>query len=122
MPPLDRPDLSGAQHEARFRRWRRELVTRRLMPVIGRMLPRLGETEREALEAGTVWWDGELFRGAPDWQRLLDFRVAELSAAERAFLDGPVEEICRSLDDWEIFQRGDLPAAVWERLRRERFF
>jgi acyl-CoA dehydrogenase len=116
------PRRAGAGREARFRRWRRELLTRRLMPAIGRMLPRLGDTEREALEAGTVWWDGELFRGAPDWQRLLEFRVSELSAAERAFLEGPLEEICRSLDDWDVFLRGDLPPATWERLRSERCF
>jgi acyl-CoA dehydrogenase len=111
-----------ADHQALFRRWRRDLLTRRLMPVIGRMLPRLGDTEREALEAGTVWWDGELFRGAPDWQGLLEFRVSELSAAERAFLEGPVEEICRELDDWDVFLRGDLSPAIWERLRSERLF
>jgi acyl-CoA dehydrogenase len=105
-----------------LRRWRRDVVTRFVMPQVGRMLPRLGDTEREALEAGTVWWDGELFRGAPDWQRLLDFPVRELSARERAFLDGPVEEVCRQIDDWDVFLRGDLPAPVWDRLRRERFF
>jgi acyl-CoA dehydrogenase len=105
-----------------FRRWRRDLLTRFVMPLVGSMLPRLGDTEREALEAGTVWWDGELFRGAPDWQRLLDFRVAELFAGERAFLDGPVEELCRGLDDWDVFQRGDLPPAVWDRLRADRYF
>ena len=118
-PPSDAPRGSAASG---LRRWRRDLVTRFVMPLVGRMLPRLGDTEREALEAGSVWWDGELFRGAPDWKRLLDFKVAELTARERAFLDGPVEEICRSLDDWDIFLRGDLPPAVWERLRRERFF
>src|SRR5262245_41065457 len=122
MPPLDLPRRAEADHATRFRRWRRELLTRRLMPVIGRMLPRLGDTEREALEAGTVWWDGELFRGAPDWQRLLDFPVSGLRDAERAFLDGPLEEICRSLDDWDVFLRGDLPPAIWERLRSERCF
>jgi acyl-CoA dehydrogenase len=105
-----------------LRRWRRDLLTRRLMPVVGRLLPRLGATEREALESGTVWWDGELFRGAPDWQRLLDFRVSDLSAAERAFLEGPVKEVCRELDDWDIHLRGDLPASIWQRLRSERFF
>ncbi|HEX5067527.1 MAG TPA: acyl-CoA dehydrogenase [Myxococcota bacterium] len=115
------PDAPRAAPSA-LRRLRRDSLTRLVMPLVGRMLPRLGATEREALEAGTVWWDGELFRGAPDWQRLLDFRVAELSAAEQAFLDGPVEEVCRSLDDWDVQLRGDLPPAVWERLRRERFF
>jgi acyl-CoA dehydrogenase len=119
---LDPPKALPAGDASALRRWRRDLVTRFVMPLVGRMLPRLGDTEREALEAGTVWWDGELFRGAPDWQRLLDFQVAELSAAERAFLDGPVEEICRQLDDWDVVQRGDLPPAVWDRLRRERFF
>src|SRR5262245_43774025 len=72
-------------------RWRRVPVPRFLMPWVGRMVPRLGDTEREALEAGSVWWDGELFRGSPDWQRLLDFPVSQLSSAEREFLDGPVE-------------------------------
>jgi acyl-CoA dehydrogenase len=105
-----------------LRRWRRDQVTRRLMPLVGRLLPRLGATEREALESGTVWWDGELFRGAPDWQGLLDFRVSELSAAERAFLEGPVEEICRDLDDWDIHLRGDLPPSIWQQLRSHRFF
>ena len=117
-PPVDaRPGAASW-----LRRWRRDLVTRFVMPQVGRMLPRLGDTEREALEAGTVWWDGELFRGAPDWKRLLDFSVREISARERAFLDGPVEEVCREIDDWDVFLRGDLPAPVWERLRRERFF
>jgi len=102
--------------------WRRALVTRRLLPLVSRMLPRLGETERVALEAGTVWWDGPLFSGAPQWSRLLGFRVQELSDAERAFLDGPVEELCRMLDEWDVSRRGDLPPKAWDLLRKERFF
>ena len=101
---------------------RRALLTSWIMPLVGRMLPRLGDTEREALEAGTVWWDGELFSGAPDWERLLGFHVAPLRPAEQAFLDGPVEALCRRLDDWDVFLRGDLPPDVWETLKRERFF
>jgi acyl-CoA dehydrogenase len=101
---------------------RRSLVSRPLMPRIAALLPRIGETERVALEAGTVWWDGDLFSGDPDWQRLLDFRVRPLSEAERAFLDGPVEELCGMLDDWEISQAGDLPPEVWDFLKRHRFF
>jgi acyl-CoA dehydrogenase len=104
------------------RDWRRQHISRRLMPFIAKRLPRLGETERVALEAGTVGWDGQLFSGAPDWNVLLAFRNAELSAREQAFLDGPVESLCAQLDEWEISQAGDLPDAVWQRLRRERFF
>src|SRR5690606_758188 len=87
-----------------------------------KVLPRLGSTERVALEAGTVWWDGDLFSGMPDWQKLLDFEIPPLSAAEQAFLDGPVEELCRRLDDWAVMQRLDLASEIWEFLKRERFF
>ena len=80
------------------------------------------ERERVALEAGTVWWDGALFSGAPDWERLLSFDVRGLSERERRFLDGPVEELCAMLDDWEIGQEGDLPEEVWSFLKREGFF
>jgi acyl-CoA dehydrogenase len=101
---------------------RSELVTRRLAPRIAALLPKLGATERVALEAGTVWWDAALFSGRPEWRELLAFAPRPLSAAEQAFLDGPVEELCRLLDDWQIVQRGDLPPEVWEMLRKERFF
>jgi acyl-CoA dehydrogenase len=97
------------------------LISARAMPRVARILPRMSETERIALEAGTVWWDGELFSGAPDWRKLLDFRTRPLSEEERAFLDGPVEELCRKLDDWAITERRDLPAEIWELLRKERF-
>jgi acyl-CoA dehydrogenase len=101
---------------------RRHLVSRFIMPAFAKVLPRLGETERIALEAGTVWWDGDLFGGMPDWQKLLDFDTPALSAEEQAFLDGPVEELCRRLDDWDIYQRRDLPPEIWDFLKRERFF
>src|SRR5947209_4708761 len=86
------------------------------------LVPRLSETEREALEAGTVWVDGELFSGRPDFRRLLAKPYPELTAREQAFLDGPVEEVCRRLDPWELSRRRELPAAVWSLLKRERFF
>ena len=72
------------------REWRCRWVTPLVMPQVGRLLPRLGETERIALEAGTVWWDKELFAGAPAWPALFDFRPQALSESEQAFLDGPV--------------------------------
>ncbi|MEN6539105.1 MAG: acyl-CoA dehydrogenase, partial [Mizugakiibacter sp.] len=107
---------------AGFAPLRRVLVSGMLMKLMARVLPRLGETERIALEAGTVWWDAELFSGAPRWQKLLDFRCKPLGEREQAFLDGPVAELCRRLDDWQVEQDRDLPADVWELLKRERFF
>ena len=100
---------------------RRQVVTRWLMRPLRVRLPRMGDTERIALEAGTVWWDGDLFSGAPDWRKLLDFEVRPLSDRERAFLDGPVEELCAMLDEWTIAQAGDLPPQVWDCLKRHRF-
>ncbi|HET7359850.1 MAG TPA: acyl-CoA dehydrogenase [Rhodanobacteraceae bacterium] len=101
---------------------RRALLAGALMPVMGRALPKLGATERIALEAGSVWWDAEIFSGAPQWQRLLDFRCRPLDAREQAFLDGPVAELCRMLDDWQVEQDRDLSPDTWAFLKRERFF
>jgi acyl-CoA dehydrogenase len=86
------------------------------------LLPRMSETEREALEAGTVWIEGDLFSGRPDFRRMLAEPYPELTERERAFLDGPVEEVCRMVDPWELSRRRELPAEVWDFLKRERFF
>ncbi|MEZ5531430.1 MAG: acyl-CoA dehydrogenase [Steroidobacteraceae bacterium] len=102
---------------------RKSLITRPFMKAYLRMLPSMSQTEREALEAGTVWWDGELFTGAPDWRKLFATKPPQLSAEEQAFLAGPCEELCRMLDDWDITHvRGDLPPAVWEFLKTKGFF
>lgn len=86
------------------------------------LLPRMSETEREALEAGTVWIEGDLFSGRPDFRRMLAEPYPELTERERAFLDGPVEEVCRMVDPWELSRRRELPREVWDFLKRERFF
>ena len=101
---------------------RRILVSRWVMRVLGSFLPRIGETERIALDAGTVWWDRDLFSGMPDWKKLVAFVPRKLSAEERAFLDGPVEELCGMLNEWEIVDARDLPAPVWDFIRQQRFF
>ena len=102
---------------------RMRFVTRPFLKVYRRMLPTMSDTEREALEAGTVWWDGELFTGRPDWQKLLAAKAPQLTAEEQAFLDGPCEELCRMLDDWDItHRRADLPPQVWEFLKKKGFF
>ncbi|MBM4216844.1 MAG: acyl-CoA dehydrogenase, partial [Gammaproteobacteria bacterium] len=93
------------------------------MKIYRRMLPAMSSTEREALEAGTVWWDGELFTGKPNWSKLLGAKAPILSAEEQAFLDGPCEELCRMIDDFDItHRRGDMPPELWDFLKRNGFF
>src|SRR5256885_14974534 len=92
---------------------RRRLLTPFLMGALARALPRMGDTERIALEAGTVWWDGELFSGRPRWKKLLDFQQKPLSPRERAFLDGPVEELCGMVEEWKVERDGDLSPEAW---------
>lgn len=100
---------------------RRMLVTRRLMPLLAPIFPTMSDTEREALEAGTVWWDKELFSGKPNWKMLVDFQVPGLSPKEQAFLDGPCDELCRRIDDWAIVNSDDLPADIWDFLKANGF-
>ena len=102
---------------------RKALVSRPFMKTYRRLLPAMSQTEREALEAGTVWWDGELFTGKPDWSKLLGSKAPQLTAEEQAFLDGPCEELCRMVDDFDVtHRRGDLPPEVWDFLKRKGFF
>src|ERR1700723_3048510 len=102
---------------------RRRLVTRPFMKKYRKLLPAMSSTEREALDAGTVWWDGELFTGGPDWQKLMSAKAPTLSEAEQAFLDGPCEDLCAMLDDWDITHvRADLPPEVWAFIKSRGFF
>lgn len=100
---------------------RQNLVTRGVRRLIAPILPVMSETEKAALDAGTVWWDAELFSGAPDWNRLLRFEPRLLTPKEQAFLDGPCAELCDMIDDWEVQQEGDLPDHVWQKIKDERF-
>ncbi len=97
-------------------------VSRHIYRWFRKLLPKLSDTEQEALEAGTIWWDAQLFSGQPDWNKLLTTPRPTLSPREQAFLDGPVEQLCAMLDSWEIKQRKDLPEEVWQFMRREGFF
>src|SRR5580704_539639 len=99
------------------------LLTRPFMKKYRKLLPAMSSTEREALDAGTVWWDGELFTGGPNWQKLMSAKPPVLSPAEQAFLDGPCETLCAMLDDWDItHRRADLPAKVWDFIKSQGFF
>jgi acyl-CoA dehydrogenase len=102
---------------------RMRVITKPFLLVYRRLLPSMSDTEREALEAGTVWWDGEIFSGKPDWPKLLSAKAPELTAEERAFIDGPCEEVCRMVDDWDItHRRADMPPEVWDYLKKQGFF
>src|SRR5687768_16647680 len=101
---------------------RRALISNRILAVYRRILPDMSQTEKEAIDAGTVWWDADLFSGKPDWDKLLAVKEPRLTAEEQAFLDGPVEELCRMCDDWEIsHERQDLPPHVWQFIKDKGF-
>ncbi|MFJ1302111.1 acyl-CoA dehydrogenase [Pseudomonadota bacterium AL_CKDN230030165-1A_HGKHYDSX7] len=102
---------------------RRALLTTPILAAYRKALPQMSDTERDALEAGTVWWEGELFSGKPRWDRMLAFPRPRLSAEEQAFLDGPTRAVCEMVSDWNITQeRYDLPPEVWDKLKRDGFF
>ena len=101
---------------------RRRFVAAPVLGYVRAVLPPMSDTERTAIEAGTVWWEAEMFRGDPDWKTLLAHDEARLTDAERAFLDGPTDELCAMLDDWEItHELNDLPERVWSFVKAHRF-
>ncbi len=102
---------------------RQRVLTRFIFGPFRAALPEMNSTEREALEAGDVWWEAEMFRGRPDWQQLHDFQQTELTDEERSFLENETEELCRMLDDWKItFEQRDLPEEVWRFMAEKGFF
>ncbi|MGE8483588.1 MAG: acyl-CoA dehydrogenase [Pseudomonas sp.] len=101
---------------------RRKLFTAPIFNWFQKNLPPMSQTEREAIEAGTVWWDGELFSGRPDWNKLLAYPKAQLSEEEQAFIDGPTEELCAMVSDWQIGQLMDLPPKAWDHIKQHGFF
>jgi acyl-CoA dehydrogenase len=102
---------------------RMSLLSQPLLQRIRKILPPMSDTEREAIEAGSIWWEAELFRGAPDWQQLQNYQMPELREDEKAFINGPVEQLCAMIDDWDItHRRMDLPPEVWDFMKQNRFF
>ncbi len=103
--------------------FRRKQISAPLLKIFAKVTPKLSETEQTALEAGTVGFEGELFSGKPDWHELLKQPKPELSVEEQAFMDGPVEELCGMLDDWQItHELADLPPEVWAFIKKNKFF
>ena len=102
----------------------RRLVSKGVMQAMDAMqfLPKISETEQIAIEAGDTWMDAELFSGKPNLKTLNSQPYPNLTPEERAFLDGPVEEVCSMTNEWEINQLGDLPEEVWDFLKENKFF
>ncbi len=101
---------------------RRAIITGPIFGVFKKVLPEMSSTEREALEAGDVWWEAEMFRGRPNWSKLLDFKYTALTREEQSFLDNECEALCKMCDDWKIeFEHRDLPPEVWNFIRKKKF-
>lgn len=102
---------------------RKNLLTKPILAAYRKIMPEMSSTEKDAIEAGTVWWDGEIFRGSPQWKNLHNIPAPRLTTEEQAFLDGPVEKVCGMLDDWEVtHELADMPEDVWQYLKDEKFF
>lgn len=102
--------------------WRRKVFTGPVFDWFHHTLPPMSQTEREAIDAGTVWWDGELFSGRPDWHTLLAYPAPQLTEEEQAFIDGPTEQLCAMVSDWQIGQDMDLPPEAWAHIKQHGFF
>lgn len=102
---------------------RQNLISSKALTMFKKVLPAMSQTEKEALDAGTVWWEAELFKGKPNWQQLKTIKAPTLSAEEQAFLDGPVNEVCAMVNDYQVtHELADLPPEVWQYLKDNKFF
>ncbi|WP_445404616.1 acyl-CoA dehydrogenase [Acinetobacter vivianii] len=98
------------------------LISRPAFKVLSNAMPSMSTTEREALDAGTSWWEKELFMGAPDWEKFDQYPYPVLSTEEQAFLDNEVQQLCSMLDEWQIHhQEKDLPPEVWQFIKDKGF-
>ncbi|CNE62754.1 acyl-CoA dehydrogenase FadE [Yersinia nurmii] len=102
---------------------RRSLFSAPALRTFRKIMPAMSRTEKEAIDAGTTWWEGDLFQGKPDWKKLHNYPKPQLTAEEQAFIDGPVEEACRLANDFQItHELADLPPELWAYLKEHRFF
>ncbi|RZQ52932.1 acyl-CoA dehydrogenase [Pseudoalteromonas phenolica] len=102
---------------------RQQYISGPLFKAFKKVTPTMSETEKSAIDAGTTWWEADLFCGNPDWRKLHQYPKPRLTPEEQAFLDGPVEEVCAMLDDWKAtHELTDLPEDVWQYLKDKKFF
>ena len=98
------------------------LLSRKIFKVYKSILPQMSETERDSLEAGTVWWEGELFRGNPDWCKLLAYPVPTMTAEEQSFMDNEVEQACTLVQDWQVTtELNDMSPEAWGYIKERGF-
>lgn len=102
---------------------RKQYISEPILKLYKRIMPEMSSTEKDAIDAGTVWWDGEIFSGNPNWQTLHNIPQSRLTGEEQAFLDGPVEEVCKMCNDWEVTHiNAGLTDEVWQYLKTNKFF
>ncbi|MBE1301227.1 MAG: acyl-CoA dehydrogenase [Alteromonadaceae bacterium] len=102
---------------------RQNFLTAPIFKVYKKIMPEMSKTEQDAIDAGTVWWDGDIFSGNPDWESLHQVSPGRLSPEEQAFMDGPVETVCAMVDEWQInHELSDLPPEIWQYLKDNKFF
>lgn len=102
---------------------RRLLFSRNVYRAMAKVMPTISQTEQEALDAGDVWWEAELFKGKPDFEKIRSLPRPKLNAEEQAFLDGPVEQLCEMIDDWKITHEDfNLSAEAWQFIKDNKFF
>ncbi len=100
---------------------RRILITAPLMNVMKGIMPKISETERTALEAGVVWVESDLFSGKPDFKKILSEPYPNLTAEEKAFMDGPVEQLCAMINPWKIWKTREMDQEIWDFMKKEKF-
>jgi acyl-CoA dehydrogenase len=102
------------------------MIRKKILETYKKVMPPISQTEKEALESGTVGFEGELFKGKPDFNKLRSLETPKLSKKEQAFLDGPVQELCDMIDNWKINHNGDdfgdLPDEIWDFMKKHKFF
>ncbi|MFT7086730.1 MAG: acyl-CoA dehydrogenase [Rickettsiales bacterium] len=103
---------------------RRHLITKPIISLIRylKLLPKISETEKTALKSGTVWVDGELFSGKPNFKSIFANNYPSLSAEEKSFLANEVEELCAICVDYEVYKNKDLSPETWQYLKDKKFF
>ena len=100
--------------------FRKEYISKPLLKMFKGIMPEMSRTEKEAIDAGTTWFEADLFRGNPDWNKMHNYPQPRLSAEEQAFLDGPVEVVCKMIDEWDTtHERADMSPEIWQYFKRQ---